>query len=86
MVTSCAQIPRALFWQDDECNILTVGSWYAMTGYGVAFAKNSKWIPGFNRHLMRYRENGDLERMQRRGDQCYYDYKHTVPTHMRLLC
>ncbi len=42
-----------------------MGSWYAMTGYGVGFAKNSKWIPQFNKHLMRYRQNGDLERMQR---------------------
>ena len=38
---------------------------YAMTGYGVGFPKGSKWIPAFNKHLMRYRENGDLERMQR---------------------
>ncbi len=51
--------------QDDECNVLTVGSWYAMTGYGVAFPKNSMWVPKFNEYLMRYRENGDLERMQR---------------------
>ena len=34
-------------------------------GYGVAFPKNSMWIPKFNEYLMRYRENGDLERMQR---------------------
>ena len=35
------------------------------TGYGVGFPKNSMWIPKFNEYLMRYRENGDLERMQR---------------------
>ena len=42
-----------------------LSSRYAMTGYGVGFPKGSKWIPAFNKHLMRYRENGDLERMQR---------------------
>ena len=31
----------------------------------MAFPKNSMWIPKFNEYLMRYRENGDLERMQR---------------------
>ena len=97
-----ATVLEYLVGQDDECNVLTVGSWYAMTGmwindiicwmamqscrrkvwkfqfriwlkkvwynvagYGVAFPKNSMWIPKFNEYLMRYRENGDLERMQR---------------------
>ena len=31
----------------------------------MGFPKNSMWIPKFNEYLMRYRENGDLERMQR---------------------
>ena len=60
-----ATVLEYLVGQDDECNVLTVGSWYAMTGYGVAFPKNSMWVPKFNEYLMRYRENGDLERMQR---------------------
>ena len=38
---------------------------FDVAGYGVAFPKNSMWIPKFNEYLMRYRENGDLERMQR---------------------
>ena len=46
-------------------NSVLVPPRYAMTGYGVGFPKGSKWIPAFNKHLMRYRENGDLERMQR---------------------
>ena len=38
---------------------------YAMTGYGVAFPKQSKWLPLFNEALMSYREHGDLERLHR---------------------
>ena len=38
-----------------------------MTGYGVAFPKQSKWLPLFNEALMSYREHGDLERLHRSG-------------------
>lgn len=51
--------------QDEDCRLLTVGKWYAMTGYGLAFPRNSKYIKMFNKRLLDFRENGDLERLRR---------------------
>jgi len=46
--------------QDEECRLLTVGSWYAMTGYAAAFPRNSKHFTSFNKKIMDYSENGTL--------------------------
>ncbi|XP_058806932.1 glutamate receptor ionotropic, NMDA 2D-like isoform X6 [Phymastichus coffea] len=51
--------------QDQDCRLLTVGSWYAMTGYGLAFPRNSRFLKMFNQKLLEYRDNGDLERLRR---------------------
>ncbi|BET03077.1 glutamate receptor, ionotropic, n-methyl d-aspartate epsilon [Nesidiocoris tenuis] len=51
--------------QDEDCRLLTVGSWYAKTGYGLAFTRNSKYLQMFNKRLLDFRENGDLERLRR---------------------
>ncbi|GFG32677.1 hypothetical protein Cfor_04682, partial [Coptotermes formosanus] len=51
--------------QDEDCRLLTVGSWYAMTGYGLAFNRNSKYVEMFSKRLLDFRENGDLERLRR---------------------
>ena len=44
--------------QDEDCKLVTMGSWYAMTGYGVAFTRNSKYVDIFNKRLLDFRENG----------------------------
>lgn len=44
--------------RDDDCKLTTVGSWYAMTGYGVGFPKGSKWKSKFDVHLTRYVNEG----------------------------
>jgi len=44
--------------QDEDCRLLTVGSWYAMTGYGLAFSRNSKYVQMFSKRLLDFRENG----------------------------
>nr|XP_027196255.1 glutamate receptor ionotropic, NMDA 2B-like [Dermatophagoides pteronyssinus] len=54
-----------LVGEDNDCGLLTVGSWYAMTGYGFAMPKNSKYLEKFNKKMIEYRENGDLERLRR---------------------
>lgn len=49
--------------EDNKCGLLTVGSWYAMTGYGFAMVKNSKYVDTFNKKMIEYRESGILFRI-----------------------
>ncbi|XP_046372602.1 glutamate receptor ionotropic, NMDA 2A-like isoform X2 [Haliotis rufescens] len=52
--------------KDEECRLITVGkSWYAMTGYGVAFPKGSHWINKVNKVLLDLQEGGEMERLQK---------------------
>jgi len=47
-------------YQDNSetCQLLIEGTWYAHTGYGLAFARHSKYLSAFNSMLMEYKENG----------------------------
>jgi ionotropic glutamate receptor NMDA 2B len=48
--------------QDDGCKLRVVGSWYAMTSYGIAVPKGSKYKEMFNRKILEYSYFGELER------------------------
>ena len=53
-----ATVLEYLVAQDEECKLLTVGAWAAMTGYGAAFPRNSKHFMNFDRKVMDFSENG----------------------------
>ena len=45
--------------QDSKCKLKTVGKWSALTGYGIGFPKNSKWISTFNEELLKLQHDGE---------------------------
>lgn len=44
--------------QDPECRLVTVGAWYSMTGYALAFPRNSRYFQKFDMKMLEYRETG----------------------------
>lgn len=44
--------------QDTDCKLLTVGQIYSMTGYALAFAKNSRYYEKFNMKMLEMKKNG----------------------------
>ena len=44
--------------KDPDCDLITVGKWYAMTGYGVGFPRGSPYIDEVNKILLELQHNG----------------------------
>lgn len=43
---------------DKECDLTTVGNWYAVTGYGVGLPRLSKWRDKVNKVILQLQEDG----------------------------
>ncbi|VDN54721.1 unnamed protein product [Dracunculus medinensis] len=50
--------------KDANCELITVGKWATMTGYGIGFPKNSPHLQKVNQYMLQYQQKGDLERLQ----------------------
>jgi glutamate receptor ionotropic, NMDA 2B len=44
--------------QDDGCKLRVVGNWYAMTGYGIGFPKQSKFKDMINKEIIDMHHSG----------------------------
>ena len=43
---------------DKGCKLRTVGSWFAMTGYGIGFPRHSKWKNKIDKQMVKLQYNG----------------------------
>ena len=50
--------------RDKECSLRTVGKWYALTGYGIALPKMSKWLQPINKFMVDYQRSGYLQHLE----------------------
>ena len=44
--------------KDVNCELMTVGKWASMTGYGVGFPKNSPLVNRVNHFMLHYQQKG----------------------------
>lgn len=44
--------------KDANCELVTVGKWASMTGYGIGFPKNSALVKRFNHFMLQYQQKG----------------------------
>ncbi|XP_021352359.1 glutamate receptor ionotropic, NMDA 2B-like [Mizuhopecten yessoensis] len=51
---------------DADCHLISVGKWYAMTGYGVGFPRGSGFlVEEVNSYLLDLQEYGELDRLRK---------------------
>ena len=50
--------------RDEQCSLLTVGRWYAMSGYGVGLRRGSPLRDEISEILLDLQYNGEIERLQ----------------------
>jgi len=45
---------------DEDCDLITVGEWYAMTGYGVGFPRGSPWVEEVDQIILNLQKTGNM--------------------------
>jgi glutamate receptor ionotropic, NMDA 2B len=45
--------------KDPNCELMTVGKWASMTGYGIGFPKNSPLVAKVNQFMLQYQQRGE---------------------------
>lgn len=44
--------------KDANCELMSVGKWASMTGYGIGFPKNSPYVQRINHFMLQYQQKG----------------------------
>lgn len=44
--------------KDLHCELMTIGKWASMTGYGIGFPKNSPYVQRVNYFMLQYQQRG----------------------------
>ncbi|KAK7004473.1 Glutamate receptor ionotropic NMDA 2B, partial [Biomphalaria glabrata] len=50
--------------KDKDCRLITVGNWFATTGYGVGFPVGSPWLERVNSVILNLQYEGEMERLK----------------------
>ncbi|KAH9488370.1 Glutamate receptor ionotropic, NMDA 2B [Bulinus truncatus] len=50
--------------KDKDCRLITVGSWFATTGFGVGFPIDSPWLERVNSVILSLQYEGEMDRLK----------------------